>query len=72
MNGQSNPLAVTTVNVYNSTTIEIRLDKYIILAGMLVDLGQFVTVMTIVLIVIFIVCLEVYRRKRSRPQQSEG
>lgn len=72
MKGQSNPLAVTTANVYNSTTIEIRLDKYIILAGMLVDLGQFATVLAIVLIVIFIVCLEVYRRKRSRPQQSEG
>jgi hypothetical protein len=72
MKGQSDPLAVTTANVYNSTTIEIRLDKYIILAGMLVDLGQFVTVLAIVLIVIFIVCLEVYRRKRSRPQQSEG
>lgn len=72
MKGQSDPLAVTTANVYNSTTIEIRLDKYIILAGMLVDLGQFVTVLAIVLIVIFIVCLEVYRRRRSRPQQSEG
>jgi hypothetical protein len=72
MNGQSDPLAVTTANVYTSTTIEIRLDKYVVLAGMLVDLGQFVTVLAIVLIVIFIVCLEVYRRKRSRPQQSEG
>jgi hypothetical protein len=72
MKGQSDPLAVTTANVYTSTTIEIRLDKYVVLAGMLVDLGQFVTVLAIVLIVIFIVCLEVYRRKRSRPQQSEG
>jgi hypothetical protein len=70
--GQSSPLSVTTANVYTSTTIEIRLDKYIVLAGMLVDLGQFVTVLTIVLIAIFIVCLEVYRRKRSRPQQSES
>jgi hypothetical protein len=72
MKGQSNPLAVTTANVSTSTTIEIRLDKYIVLAGMLVDLGQFVTVLAIVLIVIFIVCLEVYRMRRSRPQQSEG
>lgn len=72
MKGQSNPLAVTTANVSTSTTIEIRLDKYIVLAGMLVDLGQFVTVLAIVLIVIFIVCLEVYRMRRSRPEQSEG
>jgi hypothetical protein len=72
MKGQSSPLAVTTANVSTSTTIEIRLDKYIVLAGMLVDLGQFVTVLAILLIVIFIVCLEVYRRRRSRPQQSES
>lgn len=68
--GQSNQLAVTTVYVGNSTTLEIRLDKYIVLAGMLVDLGQFTAVLLIVLFAIFIICLELYRRKRPKSQPS--
>jgi hypothetical protein len=67
---QSDPLAFTTVYVDNSTTIEMRLSKYLILAGMIIEMDQFVTVMIIVVIAIFILGLEVYRRKRLRPQQS--
>jgi hypothetical protein len=69
--GQSNQLALMAVYVGNSTTLEIRLDKYIVLAGTLVDLGQFSTVLLIVLVVIFIVCLELlYRRRRPKSQPS--
>jgi hypothetical protein len=72
LTGQSNQLAVATFNVGNSTTFEIRLDKYLVLAGMLVDLGAFVTVIIVVLAVILILCFEVYRRRRHRPEQSES
>jgi len=68
--GQISPVAVTTVYVDNSTTVEIRLDKYFIVAGMLVDLGQFVTVMIVVVFAVLILCFEVYRRRRRRPQQN--
>ncbi|HXX88074.1 MAG TPA: carboxypeptidase-like regulatory domain-containing protein [Candidatus Acidoferrum sp.] len=68
--GQSNQLAVATAYVSNSTTVEIRLDKYIVIAGTLVDLGQFATVLLIVLVVIFFICLELYLRRRSKSQSS--
>jgi len=70
LNGQSNQLAVAPVYVTNSETIEIRLDKYLLLVGVLVDLGAFITVMIVVLAVILILCFEVYRRRRRRPEQS--
>jgi hypothetical protein len=68
--GQSDPLVVMTTTVSNSTTIEIRLGKYFLLAGMLVDMSQFVTVIIIFLFVIFIVCLEVYLRRRTKAHQT--
>lgn len=68
--GESSPIAVETVSVDNAMTVDIRLGKYLVLAGMLVETGPFVTVMMIVLTVIFIICLEVYMKRRAKPKKS--
>jgi hypothetical protein len=70
--GQSNQLAVESLYVGNSTTIGITLGNYVELAGMLVGAGQFVTFVILVLCVVFILCLEVYRRIRHRPKKTES
>lgn len=70
--GQSNQLAVESVYVSSSTTIGITVGKYFVLGGMLVEIGPFVTVMIIVLSVVFVLWLEVYRRRRLKRKQSEG
>jgi hypothetical protein len=57
--------------VDKSTTIQIKLDKYVMLAGSLVETSQFATVLIIALTLILVALLEVYRRWRQRPKQTE-
>jgi hypothetical protein len=70
--GQSNQLAVESLYVGSSTTIGITLGNYVELAGMLLGIGQFVTVVILVLCVVFILCLEVYRRTRLKQKKAES
>jgi hypothetical protein len=70
--GQSEPFVATTAFVDKTTTVEIRIDQYVMLAGMLVETGQLVTVIMVVLVVVFVLCLEVYRRRRHRPRENES
>ncbi len=66
--GQSDATAIVPASFDNSTTIEIRLDRYVMLAGMLVETGQFATVIMIVLIVVVILFLEIFRRRRTKAK----
>jgi hypothetical protein len=68
--GQSQPFMVTTSFVDNSKTIEMKLDKYVILAGFLVETSYLTTAIIIAVTVILALSIEVYRRKRSKPQKS--
>ncbi len=58
--------------VDTSKTVQIKLDKYVMLAGSLVETSQFVTVLIIVLTLVCVAAIEVYRRRRLRPQKTEG
>jgi hypothetical protein len=71
LSGQSEPCVLTTAFIDNSTTIEIKVDKYVMLAGLLVETSQLITVIIIVLIVILILSVEILRRRRLKPQKSE-
>jgi flagellar biosynthesis/type III secretory pathway M-ring protein FliF/YscJ len=57
--------------VDSSKTIEIKIDKYALLAGMLVETSQLLTAILIVLIVVLLLVLEIIRRRRHKPQESE-
>lgn len=57
--------------VDTSKTVQIKLDKYVMLAGSLVETNQFVTVLIIVLTLVCVAAIEVYRRRRLRPQKTE-
>jgi hypothetical protein len=73
LSGQSDPCVVTTVLISNSTTIEIKIEKYVVLAGLLVETGQILTIIVIVLAVVFILALEiVMRRKRAKTPKSDS
>jgi hypothetical protein len=67
---QSQPFIVTTSFVDGSKTIEIKLDKYVILAGFLVETSHLTTAIIIAVTVILALSIEVYRRKRFKPQKS--
>jgi hypothetical protein len=71
--GQAEPCVVARSFVGNSTTVDIKIEKYVILAGLLVETSRLLTVMVIVLTVILILFLEVLRRWRQpKPQKSES
>jgi triacylglycerol esterase/lipase EstA (alpha/beta hydrolase family) len=69
---QTQPFTEGTYSVVTSTTIEIRAIKYVMLAGFLVETSQLATVVIIVGTVLFILAIEVYRRRRLKPKKAES
>jgi len=70
--GQSQPCVETTSSVDESTTIEIKIGKYVIIAGFLVETAQLTTAIIIVAAIILILLIEIYRRKRLKPQKTSS
>jgi hypothetical protein len=70
LSGQSDPCVVTTTYLDSSRTIELKIDRYVALAGMLLETAHLLTLIIVVLIVVAILCLEVLRRRRLKPQKS--
>lgn len=71
LSGQSEPCVITTTFVDNSTTIEIKIEKYTLLAGMLVETSHLLTAILIVLIAVVLLAFEILRRRRHKPQENE-
>ncbi|MFZ0965997.1 MAG: carboxypeptidase-like regulatory domain-containing protein [Candidatus Bathyarchaeia archaeon] len=69
---QSQPFEVTTSFIDSSRTIEIKLDKYVVLAGFLVETSNLTTAMIIAATVLLVLLIEVYGRKRLKPQKSSS
>ena len=57
--------------VDKSTTFQVKLDKYVMLVGSLVETSQFAIVLPIVLTLVFVAVTEVYRRRRLKPQRQK-
>jgi hypothetical protein len=72
LNGQAEPTVAQGFTVGNSTMLQIKIDKYVLLAGFLVETDQLVVVIIVALTVIFVVLLEVFRRMRSKPKKDES
>ncbi len=72
LNGQSQSCVTKTFFVDEPTAIEIKIGKYVMLAGCLVETSQLGTASIIALVVILILSLEVYRRKHPKSQESES
>jgi hypothetical protein len=69
-NDQTQPCTETPSSVVSSRTIEIKIGKYVLIAGILVGTSQLTTVLIILAAIILIVSIEVYRRKRFKLQKS--
>jgi hypothetical protein len=69
---QSQPFIVATSFVDGSKTIEIKLDKYVVLAGFLVETSHLTTAIIIAATVLLVLLIEVYRRKRLKLQKSSS
>jgi hypothetical protein len=66
---QTQPCTIKASLVDESKTIEIKIDKYVILAGFLVETSHLATAIIILATVILIFSIEIYRKKRLKPQK---
>jgi hypothetical protein len=69
---QTQPCVAAMYSVEETKTIEVRIGKYVVFAGFLVETSQLTTAIIIVAAVILIVLIEVYTRKRHKPQKSSS
>ena len=69
---QTQPCVVKTFSAEKSTTVVIKIEKYVVLAGFLVETSQFATILIIVVTLIVLVLIEVYRRRRAKSLKSES
>jgi hypothetical protein len=70
--GQTQPFMTNNFFVDNSATIQIKMAKYVTLAGFLVEASQLATILIIVVALVLILVIEVYRRKHVKPEKSES
>jgi heme/copper-type cytochrome/quinol oxidase subunit 2 len=71
LSGSTQPIVTQSLNVQSSTTVQVQIAKYVVLAGLLVDTSDFATIIVIVLAVALVLALEVYRFRRSKARKSE-
>ena len=67
---QTKPCMETASSVVSSATIGIKIGKYVLIAGILVETSQLATALIIAAVIILIVSIEVYRRKHVKLQKS--
>jgi hypothetical protein len=56
-----------TVNVNEPTTVQIKLDKYVSIGGILIRASTLITIAIILVIAVLFVVVEVYRRQKAKP-----
>jgi len=69
---ETQPYVTRSFYVDESTTIEIAVEKYVMLMGFLVETSQFVIAVIIIVSVVILLSVEVYRRKLRKPRKSES
>ncbi len=73
LSGQSDPCVIARTYVDAAVeSVEVKIDKYIVLFGTLVETSRLVATIIIVLALILILSLEIIRRRRFKPQKSES
>jgi len=70
LNDQTQPCMETASSVVSSATIGIKIGKYVLIAGTLVETSQLATASIIAAAIILVVSIEVYRRKHVKLQKS--
>ena len=71
LSDQNQPITALTIFISeerNETNpIEIKIERYVFLAGFLIETAQFAVMLLVAAVIIVILAIEVYRRKRLKP-----
>ncbi|MGQ9744138.1 MAG: hypothetical protein ACUVQW_05940 [Candidatus Bathycorpusculaceae bacterium] len=70
--GQLQPYVVSPLYIDSSKTVQIKIERYTVLAGFLVETSQLVIAIIIVVSVLLLISIEVYIRKRFKPKTSQS
>jgi len=72
LSNQGPPTVIQNLLVGGSTSVSIKMVRYVLLAGLPVEVNQLAITIIIVLSVLLILLLEVYRRRKNKSQKTEG
>ena len=72
LNDQTQPCLEKTFSVESSTTIGIKIEKYVLVVGILVETSHLATALIIAAAILLILSMEIYRRKRVKPKQTSS
>jgi hypothetical protein len=67
---QLQPDIVKAFEALNPTAIDVKMEGYVVLAGILVSTAILMTTIVIIVALLFILLIEVYRRRHIKPQKS--
>ncbi len=70
--GMENSYEALNLQVTEPTTIQVKLDKYILIGPFLIEASVLATVIVVLMAIVLFVSIEVYRRKRAKPAESES
>jgi hypothetical protein len=72
LSNQGQPTVIESLHVDGSTTVPIRINRYVLLAGLPVETSQLAIAVIIVLSVLLVLSLEAYRRRRNKSQKTDS
>lgn len=73
LSDKGSPAMIEILNhVDGSTTVSIKMTRYVLLFGVPVEASQLAVILIIVLSVLLVLLLEVYRRRRNKSQKTDG
>ncbi len=72
LSDQGPPTVVNSLLVDGSTAVPIRINKYVLLAGFVVETSQLAIAVIIVLSLVLVLSLEVYRRRRNKSKKIDS
>jgi hypothetical protein len=70
--GMENSYAAVNLQIEEPTGLRIKMAKYILIGPFLIEASVLATFVTVLLAIILVVSMEVYRRKRAKPVNSES
>ena len=72
LNGHTQPYIKRNSHVRASSTLGIKIDKYVLIVGILVETSHLVTALIIIAYIITILVIEVYRRRNLEPVKASS
>ncbi len=65
--GAQNSYQAVTLTVDKPTSVQIQIDRYIVLGPFLIPVSSFITLIIILVAIVLLATVEIYRRKKGKP-----